>query len=87
MKNKASVLTIRVPVDLKNKIERVAEEQGISINQLALYAFTKEIQELETSEFFSNYRGKTPKYKILSDFDAVMSKVESNEPPDWDKIH
>ncbi|MCR1795929.1 type II toxin-antitoxin system HicB family antitoxin, partial [Leptospira sp. id769339] len=38
MKTKASVLTIRIPSELKHKIERVAEEQGVSINQLALYA-------------------------------------------------
>ena len=86
MKNKASVLTIRVPSELKHKIERVAEEQGVSINQLALYAFTKEIQEIETSEYFSQYRGKIPKSKILENFDAVINKVKSNDVPDWDKL-
>jgi len=86
MKNKASVLTIRVPYELKHKIERVAEEQGVSINQLALYAFTKEIQEIETSEYFSQYRGKAHKSKILDDFDSVMDKVKSKDVPGWDKL-
>ena len=54
MKAKSSVLTIRVPKELKHKIERVADEQGVSINQLALYAFTKEIKEMETSSYFSS---------------------------------
>jgi hypothetical protein len=35
MKAKASVLTIRVPVELKHKIEKIADKQGLSINQLA----------------------------------------------------
>lgn len=86
MKNKASVLTIRVPSELKHKIERVAEEQGVSINQLALYAFTKEIQEIETSEYFSQFRGNLPKAKILGDFDEVMNKVKDEDVPKWDKI-
>ncbi|MDH5721632.1 MAG: type II toxin-antitoxin system HicB family antitoxin [Spirochaetia bacterium] len=86
MKNKASVLTIRVPSELKQKIERVAEEQGVSINQLALYVFTKEIQEIEISDYFLQYRNKIPKTKILKDFDAVMKKVKSKNVPDWDKM-
>ena len=47
---KPSVLTIRVPSDLKHRIALVAEEQGISINQLAMYMFTKEIGNLEASQ-------------------------------------
>lgn len=54
MKAESSVLTIRLPKELKHKIERVADEQGVSINQLALYAFTKEIKEMETSSYFRN---------------------------------
>ena len=47
---KASVLTIRVPTDLKHRINSLAEEQGVSINQLALYMFEKEIGNIESSQ-------------------------------------
>jgi predicted HicB family RNase H-like nuclease len=40
MKAKPSALTLRTPMELKSRIERIAFEQGVSINQLALYAFT-----------------------------------------------
>ena len=43
-----NTLTIRVPEELKDRIETLAAQQGVSINQLAMYAFTKEIGELET---------------------------------------
>ena len=89
MKAKASVLTIRVPKELKHKIEQVADEQGVSINQLALYAFTKEIKELETSSFFINYIKSKTKNEILSGFDDVIKKVNKtnkNKLPIWDKI-
>ena len=52
---KASVLTIRVPSDLKHRIVLVAEEQGVSINQLAMYMFTKEIGNLEVSQNIAKY--------------------------------
>ena len=86
MKTKASVITLRVPHELKHKIEKDADEQGISINQLALYAFTKELAELETSEFFRKYQKGQKKEKILSNFDSVMKKVKKRKVPDWDKI-
>jgi predicted HicB family RNase H-like nuclease len=35
----ASVMTVRLPADLKHHIEIVAKEQGVSINQLAMYMF------------------------------------------------
>ena len=86
MKAKASVLTIRVPKELKHKIEQVADEQGVSINQLALYAFTKEIKELETSTFFINYTKSKSKNEIFTGFDNVMKKVKKEKVPSWDKL-
>jgi FAD synthase len=86
MKTKASVLTIRVPFELKHKIERIAEEQGISINQLALYAFTKELAEMETNEYFLKYWRNYKKENIIKDFDSVIKKVSRKKVPAWDNL-
>lgn len=86
MKAKASVLTLRIPNELKHKIEKIADQQGVSINQLAMYAFTKEIQEMETYNKFSKIWGKKSKKEIFSDFDSVMEKISDNSIPDWDEI-
>ena len=86
MKSKASVLTLRLPFELKHKIERIADEQGISINQLALYAFTKEVSELETSDYFLRYWKNQKKEDILKNFDKVMKKVKRSKIPRWDKL-
>ena len=51
MATKRNTLTIRVPEDLKQRLEKVATLQGVSINQFALYAFTKEIADLEASSY------------------------------------
>lgn len=83
---KASVLTIRVPSDLKHRIDSLAEEQGVSINQLALYMFAKEIGNIESSQKIANYWHGYSKKQIESDFDSVMSKVKNRSVPSTDKM-
>ncbi len=83
---KANVLTIRVPSDLKNRIARVAEEQGVSINQLAMYMFAKELGNIEAGQYMSEFLKGSSKKDILSGFDDVMSKVRNRPGPDWDKM-
>ena len=73
---KASVLTIRIPVELKHRISLVAEEQGVSINQLAMYIFAKKIGNLESGQQIAKYWKGRPKDEIMSGFDEVMVKVK-----------
>ena len=47
MPNKANILTVRMPSDLKQRIGLIAEEQGVSINQFAMYILAKEIGNFE----------------------------------------
>ena len=83
---KASVLTIRIPSDLKHRIAQIAEEQGVSINQLAMYIFAKEIGNLEASQNISKYWKGYSKEEIFAGFDEVMAKIKKKPVPDWDKI-
>ena len=83
---KASVLTIRIPSDLKHRIAQIAEEQGVSINQLAMYIFVKEIGNLEASQNISKYWKGYSKEEIFAGFDEVMAKIKKQPVPDWDKI-
>jgi len=86
MMPKANVLTIRVPSELKNRIAQVAEEQGVSINQLAMYIFTKEIGNIEAGQYMSSLLKGYSKKEILAGFDEVMAKVKKRMVPDWDKM-
>lgn len=83
---KASVLTIRMPIDLQQRIALVAEEQGVSIDQLAMYILTKEIGNLEAGHKISTYWKDYAQEEILSGFDDIMSKVQERPVPDWDTI-
>ena len=83
---KKNVLTIRVPEDLKDRIEKTAEIQGVSINQFALYAFTKGLSDIDTSNYFKKkIRGKSAD-SIIKNFDKVLLKIPSKKVPSWDKI-
>jgi len=88
MKNKASVLTIRIPKRLKNEIEKVSDTQGVSINQFALFAFTKEIVEIEDNKHFQKILKNKTREEILSNYDNIMSrkKYSKEDVPEWDKI-
>ena len=86
MKTKDSVLTLRIPVELKHKLEIIAGRQGVSLNQLAMYALTKEITELELSDHFARYWKNHTKKEIMDDFDTVMSKIDNRKVPEWDRM-
>ena len=87
MSRKSSVLTIRVPGDLKDRIQKAAGRQGVSMNQFAIYAFTREISELETASFLQERYADKTRRRIFQEFDAVMNKVTARKTrPRWDKI-
>ena len=82
----ASVMTVRIPSDLKHRIEVVAEEQGVSLNQLAMYMFTREVSSMEAGCKISRYWNGYNKSEILNGFDEVMGKVKGKRVPNWDKL-
>lgn len=83
---RTNTLTIRVPEELKDRIENTALMQGVSINQFALYAFTKELSELENSQFFRAYLKGKKKAEIMQGFDEVMASVIDRETEPWDSM-
>lgn len=88
VEEKVSILTIRVPHALKARIETVAEQQGVSINQFALYAFTKQLSELEDSAYYQQFIKNKTRQDLLAGFDATMSKVQYRLPEEngWDTL-
>lgn len=85
MNKNSNVITIRVPRDLKERIEKAADQQGVSMNQFAIYAFTRGISELETASFFQGQHSDKARKEIFREFDAVMKKIPGRETPAWDQ--
>ncbi len=85
MKNK-NTLTIRVPEELKERIETLAAQQGVSINQFAMYAFTKEIGELETRQAFRNLTRGVDKKRCSGGWMRFSRRSPIGEVPEWDQM-
>ena len=81
-----NILTIRVPGDLKGRIEKYSAMQGVSINQFAMYVFAKELGELESSRYFTRLLRNTNRLDVLARYDAVMNKVKVKPVPSWDRV-
>ena len=86
MTTKTNTLTIRVPEDLKLRLEKVAMMQGVSMNQLALYAFTKEIADLETSSHFRTVLRGIDKKAMVEQMDRILDSVAERPVPEWDEL-
>lgn len=85
--SKKNVLTIRIPEDLKDRLERTASAQGVSLNQFALYPFTRGLNDVETAQFFKKRIAGKTKESLEKNFDKVMKKVKPRKTsPEWDKI-
>ncbi len=81
-----NTLTIRVPEELKERIETVAAQQGISINQFAMYAFAKEIEEMETGSALRKFARGVDKKKLFRRIDELFARVPDRDVPEWDRI-
>ena len=48
--------------------------------------FTKELSELENSEYFRRFLRKKKKEDIIKGFDEVVGKVKKRKVEDWDSF-
>ncbi len=85
--SKTQIVTLRVPVELKTRLEHEAKHQGVSLNNLANYLLTTQLTEVETlsqlDERLSN--------KNISDLKSRVRKILEDVPtkkvvPDWDNV-
>lgn len=84
---KTQIVTLRVPCELKSRLEQQAKRQGVSLNNLANYLLTTQLSQLETlSNIEERLRGKSLdvlKQKVA----ALLDKVPHNSDlPEWDRL-
>jgi Arc-like DNA binding domain len=78
----ASNYALRLPASLKRELEKVAREDGTSLNQLIVTAVAEKLSALRTADFFEERRKR-------ADIDAalvVMTRERGEEPRDEDKL-
>ena len=85
--SKTKVVTLRVPVELKCRLEREAKQQGVSLNNLANYFLATQLSQLETLSIIESRISS----KSLPELKAKVNKILKSVPhkktvPSWDKI-
>ena len=83
--NKTNTITLRIPEELKLRIEKISKRQGVSMNQFAMYALTKEAGELEANEWFKYYLKGKNREELYESFSEALEVVQERPVPDWDQ--
>ncbi len=77
-----TVLSLRLPESLHRKLAELAEQEGISINQLINSAIAEKMAALLTEEYLSERAKRGSRRKFAS----ALSKAPDAEPRETDLI-
>ena len=77
-----SILRLRLPNSLHEKIRQLAKEEGISINQFIASAAAEKMASLLTESYLKKRASKADFKK----FKSVLDKVPDVDPEEYDKI-
>ena len=80
------VVTLRMPKELKRRLDMEAKLQGVSVNQLTNYLVNIQLTHMESISILeSRLEGKSiPALKRKAR--EVLSKVADRDVPSWDSI-
>ena len=75
-----SVVTVELPNALQEKLERIAQREGVSVSQLLIEAAEK----LSQIEFLEQIKRDAAKHKARAAFEKVLAAVPDVEPENPD---
>ena len=78
----ASNYALRLPTSLKRELEKVAREDGTSLNQLIVTAVAEKLSALRTVDFFEERRTRADVGTAL----AIMRRKRGEAPQEGDEI-
>lgn len=78
----SKAMSVRLPKYLHREIKKLAEEEGISMNQFIATAAAEKISSLKTVEYLEERAERGSREK----FEQVLSKVSDTEPEEQDKL-
>ena len=81
------VVTLRMPKELKRRLDREAKYQGVSTNQLANYLVNLQLTHLESISLLETRLEKKSIRSLKSKVNKIMDKVPERDVPAWDSIN
>lgn len=80
------VLTLKIPMELKIRLERLAKYQGTSLNQLSNYLLTTQLTQLETLSALETRLSNKSIPDLKEKVRNILEKVPDRPVPEWDSI-
>jgi hypothetical protein len=77
-----STLSLRLPESLHRQARDLAQQEGISINQLVTTALAEKMSALMTSEYLEARAARGDRQKL----ERVLGKVQNRQPKGGDQI-
>ncbi len=88
MSKLTQVVTLRIPVELKSRLENEAHLQGVSMNNLANYLLTTQISQIEVLSALEARVAKKDIPSLKAKVAKILESVQVNtDVPEWDKAH
>jgi len=84
--NNSKVVTLRMPIDLKKRLEREAKYQGVSLNQLTNYLINVQLTQIEAISALESRLSKKSISKLKTKVSNILQNVPSRPVPKWDSI-
>jgi hypothetical protein len=78
----ASNYALRLPTSLKRELEKLAREDGTSLNQLIVTAVAEKLSALRTADFFEERRKRADVGAALE----AMTRERGETPRDGDEV-
>jgi hypothetical protein len=83
-KKNSQVVTIAMPIELQQRLERQAEYQGVSTDQLINYFLTVQLTQLETVNSLESRLSQKSLPELKARVSAILDEIPSREVPAWD---
>ena len=80
------VVTLRMPKELKRRLEREAKYQGVSLNQLTNYLVNIQLTYLESISILESRLEKKSISTLKKSVKDILKKVPERDVPHWDRI-
>ncbi len=77
-----STISLRLPDSLHKQIRRLAEQDGISVNQFITIAAAEKVAALMTVDYLEERAKRSSREK----FEAALAQLSDVEPDDYDKL-
>jgi hypothetical protein len=84
--SETNVITLRVPWELKRRLEKQARFQGVSINQLSNYLLNEQLTQLELLSSLESRLAEKSIDDLRIKVSNMLKKIPRRETPSWDEI-